>query len=301
MNDLKRYILDNELGKVYENKSFKELTTLRIGGKIQLVYYPNTIDNFLTFYEFFKDLKIELFIIGAGSNIFASDKIFKGVVVSFRDLDIRYFRIEDKVTAYPGCSVVRLAYDLATSGYSGGEFLAGIPASIGGAVYMNAGANGSEIKDILVSGTVLDNNEIKDFSNEDFEFEYRKSILHSRPIILLEAKFKFFKEKENFLAVRKIKELKEIRKKTQPIDKACAGCCFQNPKECPAWKLIDKIGLRGYNINDAKVSEKHTNFVINEKSATSTDMKQLIDLIKSKVKEKYNIDLKSEWILVNFD
>ncbi|MCK9536193.1 MAG: UDP-N-acetylmuramate dehydrogenase [Bacilli bacterium] len=301
MTEIKRFILDNQLGKVFENKSFRDYTTIKVGGKIHLVYMPNTIENFLRFYEYFQKFNYPIFIIGFGSNVLASDCDFQGVVVTFRDLDVLYFRLGNKVKAYPGCSVVRLAYDSAKSGYSGAEFLSGIPATVGGAVYMNAGANGGEIKDILVKAKLLSNDEIKVYDNTELSFGYRKSRLQSENSILLEADFEFINESESGMALRKIIELKKLRRKNQPIEKLCAGCTFHNPPGLYAWQLIDRIGFRGYQINQAQVSIKHSNFLINNGNARSDDMIQLIKLIKEKVKERFDIDLECEWILVNFE
>ncbi|MFA7529443.1 MAG: UDP-N-acetylmuramate dehydrogenase [Bacilli bacterium] len=300
MTEIKKFILDNRLGKVFENKTFRDYTTIKVGGKIRLVYMPNTIDNFLRFYEHFRKYDYPLFIIGFGSNVLASDRDFPGVVVSFRDLDVLYFRIGGKVKAYPGCPVVRLAYDLAKGGYGGGEFLSGIPATVGGAVYMNAGANGSEIKDILIKARLLGNGGEAVYEAKDLDFSYRKSRLQAENLVCLEADFGFEKEAEPGAALKRIAELKKTRRKTQPIEKLCAGCTFHNPPGMYAWQLIDRIGFRGYQINKAQVSNKHANFLINNGGATSADMIKLIELIKEKVKERFDIDLECEWVLVNF-
>jgi UDP-N-acetylmuramate dehydrogenase len=300
MTEVKKFILDNRLGKVFEDKTFRDYTTIKVGGRIRLVYMPNSIDNFLRFYEYFRTREFPLFIIGFGSNVLASDRDFPGVVVSFRDLDVLYFRIGNRVKAYPGCPVVRLAYDLARAGYGVGEFLAGIPATVGGAVYMNAGANGGEIKDILVRARLLGSAGVKTYENAELDFSYRKSRLQSEGLICLEADFEFEPEAEPGSALKRIAELKKNRRKTQPIEKLCAGCTFHNPPGMYAWQLIDRIGFRGYQVNKAQVSPKHANFLINNGGATSDDMMKLIGLIKEKVKERFNVDLECEWVLVNF-
>ena len=300
MTEIKNFILNNKLGRVFENKTFRDYTTLKVGGKIKMLYMPNTIDNFLKFYRFYQKFNYPLFIIGFGSNVLASDREFAGVVVSFRNLDVLYFRIGNKIKAYPGCSVVRLAHDMAKAGYAGAEFLSGIPATVGGAVYMNAGANGSEVKDILKKAELLDSENIKTYDNEELNFSYRKSRLQTENLIVLTADFELTPEDEKGAALRKIKEFKKIRKKSQPIEKLCAGCTFHNPPGLYAWQLIDRIGFRGYTINQAQVSVKHSNFIINNGNAKSDDMIELIKIIKEKVKERFEIDLECEWILVNF-
>ncbi len=301
MDDVKKYVLTNGLGEIRENRTFKEYTTLKVGGRIRLVYYPNSIDNFLKFHKYYIPLQRPLFVIGAGSNVFASDDDFDGVVVSFSKLPLRYYRVGDNFTCYPGCSVVRLAYDLSRLGYTGGEFLAGIPATIGGAVYMNAGANGSEMKDILVSAKLLcKDGSVKEYKNNELGFAYRKSRLQEEGLIVLEVKLRF--TKSDTITVRnKLNELKSKRNSSQPVDEKCAGCTFQNPAGHSAWKLIDQIGFRGYKINQAQVSEKHCNFLINNGNAKSEDLMKLIKEIQENVKREFDIDLKCEWVLVNFD
>jgi UDP-N-acetylmuramate dehydrogenase len=300
LDELRKYIIENQLGEALENRSFREYTTLQVGGKIRLVYLPDTVENFLKFYHYYKTFNLPLFVIGAGSNVFASDDYFNGVVVNFSRLILRYYRIGDIFTCYPGCSVVLLAHRLAKIGYQGGEFLGGIPATIGGAVYMNAGANGREIKDILISAKLLcADGTIKEYKNADLHFGYRKSLLQEGDYIVLEAKFRFTPASPAVVSAY-LQELKAKRKASQPIEEKCAGCTFQNPPGHSAWQLIDKIGFRGYRINQAQVSEKHSNFLINKGGATSADLLELIRRIQAKVKEEFNIDLKCEWILVNF-
>lgn len=302
MKSVKRFIRKNKLGKVDENKSFRDLTTLRIGGRIPLLYLPNTIENFLIFYRFYQTLGSPLFVIGEGSNILASDKDYPGVVVSFKKLDIKYILAGKTCIAFAGCSVMRLASDLARRGYTGMEFYCGIPATIGGAVYMNAGAFGSETKDVIESATLLSaDGTVVELHNPELKFSYRKSLLQEEPYILLQAKLRLQKEEKTHQAIETIKELKALRKNTQPSGVLSAGCAFQNPEGISAWKLIDRAGMRGYSIGDAKVSEKHSNFLTNNGKATAAQMMELVRLIQEKVKKQSGIELKCEWILVNFD
>jgi len=300
LDELKQYIIQNKLGEALENRSFQEYTTLQVGGKIRLLYFPDSIDNFLKFYDYYKNIDQSIFVIGAGSNILASDDYFDGVVVNFSRLIVRYYRIGSTFTCYPGCSVVLLAHHLAKMGFAGGEFLAGIPATVGGAVYMNAGANGQEIKDILISAKLLSRDgTIKEYSNADLHFGYRKSLLQEGEYIVLEAKFRFTPAPPEVILER-LQDLKTKRRSSQPVEEKCAGCTFQNPPGHSAWQLIDQIGFRGYRINQAQVSQKHSNFLVNKGGATAKDMLELITRIQKKVKEKFAIDLKCEWILVNF-
>lgn len=301
MDDVKKFVLDHKLGEILKNKTFKDCTTLQVGGKIRFFYYPNSIESFLAFHKFYRPSGRPLFIIGAGSNVFASDADFEGVVVNFSKLPLKYYRIGDTFTCSPGCSVVRLSYDLARLGYTGGEFLSGIPATIGGAVYMNAGANGLEMKDILISAKLLSKDGVvRDYENSELGFGYRKSRLQEEGLIVLEAKLKFQKD-ESGDVLKRVKEMKEKRNKSQPVDQKCAGCTFQNPSGHSAWRLIDQIGFRGFKINNAQVSKKHCNFLINNGDAKSEDLLELIKRIQKNVKEQFNIDLKCEWVLVNFD
>lgn len=300
MQDLINFIIDNNLGKISEDITFKDVTTLKAGGKIRLFFKPFSIEKFIEFYQYAIIHRYKVFVIGGGSNILASDDEFKGVVVSFDELDIKYYRIGKKFNCFPQCKVSRISIDSAKMGYTKGEFLSGIPGSIGGVIFMNAGCYNKEIKDILIKCRCIDEDgKVHIYSSEELEFTYRSSLIQKKKLIVLDAWIELDIDIENN-ALIKIKNWMKSRNDNQPLDKHSAGCTFRNLKDMSAWKLIDQANLRGFTIGGAKVSEKHCNFIINEKNATASDLYNLVNYVKDKVFQKFNINLECEWVLVNF-
>jgi len=185
----------------------------------------------------------------------------------------------------------KLALTLINKGYKGLEWASGIPGTVGGSIYGNAGCYGSSISEVLINATIYDGENIIKLTNEELNFKYRYSLLkENKNYIILSCEFKI--EKSN------IEELKEIvfdrtkkRIETQDLSHPSCGSVFRNPEGTSSWKLIDGVGLKGYNINGAMVSNKHANFIINNGNATGKDIIELIKLIKEEVKKKYNIDL----------
>ena len=300
MLEVKKYILGRNLGLIKEDLTFKELTTLRIGGKIALVYYPYTLENFIDVYRLILYRKVPFFIIGGGSNILASDKKYEGIVISFSKIKHDYIINDDVLECDSGMMANRLSYELAMKKYTGLEFLSGIPGSIGGVVAMNASYKGKSISDQIISVDCVDNlGRVITLKNDELEFEYRNSKILKEKLVVIKARFKVTMVGEDLLEV--LKYYQQIRNETQPLGEFSAGCAFKNPKEGSAWRYIEEVGLRGFRINDAVISKKHANFVINSSKASSEDMIKLLQLIKEKVKKEKNIDLINEWILVNFD
>lgn len=300
MLEVKKYILGRNLGLIKEDLTFKELTTLRIGGKISLVYYPYSLENFIDVYRLILYRKVPFFIIGGGSNILASDKKYEGIVISFSKIKHDYIINDDVLECDSGIMANRLSYELAMKKYTGLEFLSGIPGSIGGVVAMNASYKGRSISDQIISVDCVDNlGRVITLKNNELEFEYRNSKILKEKLVVIKARFKVTMVDEDLLEV--LKYYQQIRNETQPLGEFSAGCAFKNPKEGSAWRFIEEVGLRGFRINDAVISEKHANFVINSFRASSEDMIELLQLIKEKVKKEKNINLINEWILVNFD
>ena len=185
----------------------------------------------------------------------------------------------------------KLSMELSKEGYTGLEWASGIPGSIGGSIYNNAGAYKFEIKDVLTKVTVLENDEIKELTLEEMKFAYRTSIFkENKNMIILSCEMKLEKSNvEEIMAT--INERKEKRLQSQPLDMPSCGSVFRNPEGLVAGKLIDDLGLKGYKIGGAKISEKHANFIVNDGNATYEDIISLIDFIKEKIKKEYNIDL----------
>ncbi len=185
----------------------------------------------------------------------------------------------------------KLANELSSKGYTGIEWATGIPGTIGGAIYGNAGAYKSSMSEILVDVTLLDNENIITLKNEKLEFNYRDSLLkHRKNLIVLSCNMKL--EKGNIDEIKKTIEERTLKRiETQPLEYPNCGSVFRNPEGMAAGKLIDDSGLKGYTEGGAKISEKHANFIINYDNATSEDIIKLIELIKDKIKKNYNIDL----------
>ena len=290
----------NKLGEVLKDEPISRYNTYKVGGSADYIFLPSNVENLIKTLKYLKENKISFKVIGNGSNLIFSSKRYKGVLIkldNLNNIDIK----DNEVYVEAGYKTVKLANKLSREGYTGLEFATGMPGTIGGAVFMNAGAYNSDFKSIIKSVTYLDENyNIKTLNNEDLEFEYRNSIFKKeRKQIILSTTLTLEKDDP-----KKIIEVVESRKKrrieSQPLDYPSAGSVFRNPEGNYAGKLIEDLGLKGYTIGGAKVSEKHANFIINAGNATGEDIKELIEYIQSKVKENYNIDLILEQELVNF-
>ena len=305
MIDYISFIKKNELGVIYTDKSFKQLTTLKIGGNIKLLFYPSTIENFIMFYKYYvsknnnynSNSKLNLIVIGNGSNILASSKDYNGIVVCFKNIKYKYSLCNNILTTSSGVMIMDIINYLKKRNLGGFEKLSYIPATIGGMVKMNAGAYNTNISDNLLWVKIIDNNgKIKKLYKNDINFNYRTTNING---IILECCFYMNYIIEDSIN-RTINFIKQNRKEKQPIECYNAGSTFKNINNIYIWKLIDDIGLRGYNINDAMVSNKHCNFLINRNNCHSDDMIELIELIKNKVYNKYSINIECEWVFINF-
>ena len=279
-------------GKVVSNVLQKNYTTYKLSGKIKKVIYPTDVLNLVELLKYLSSNNMKYMVIGNGSNIiFMHD--YDGVIIkldNFRDVLIN----ETEIMVGAGYDLIKLAMKTARLGLSGLEFASGIPGTIGGAVYMNAGAYNHEMSEIVKDITIIDDNfEVKKLSKKDIDFGYRNSILKRKKYICISATLSLKKgDREKILEV--IKERKEKRKKTQPLNYPSAGSVFQNPSGDFAGRLIEQAGLKGMNINDAVVSKKHANFIINKGCASGKDIKKLMFLVKKEVLKKYGIELISE-------
>lgn len=298
MLDCVEYIKKNNLGVVYINKAFRELTTIRVGGNIKILYYPNTLENFIIFYKnYLLKKKYKFIILGNGSNVLASDEDFNGVVVSFKKMLFKYSLFNNVCTVSSGVLINDVIHYLKEYNLGGLEKLYYIPATIGGLIKMNAGAYDYNISDSLISiKTINEKGEIKVYKKEDINFEYRKTNINE---IIVESSFLVENIKKCEI-VNKIKRIKIDRINKYPLKQYNAGSTFKNPNGYKSWELINNLGLRGININDALVSDKHCNFLVNKNNCRSDDMKKLIELIINTVKNEYNIKLECEWDLINF-
>lgn len=295
MDRLFKELLHLNIGKVKENERLENHTTIKIGGPADIFVEPSSIENIEKVMEFIRKYQVPWRAIGRGSNLLVSDKGIEGVVIKL-GAGINQLEIEDDIiTVGGGHSLVSLATMMSKKGYSGLEFASGIPGSVGGAVYMNAGAHGSDISKILIKARVLfEDGTIEWIDNEKMEFSYRTSILQKkRPGIVLEAVFQLKAGEKNQIVAEMLKN-KDYRKDTQPYNHPCAGSIFRNPLPNYAGKLIEVAGLKGFSIGGAKISEMHGNFIVNAGNATANDVLALIQHVKDTIYELYEINMETE-------
>ena len=295
MENLKNELLEAQVGKVLENEPLANHTTMKIGGPADLLIIPKDVDAVKHIMDQVRKHHVDWTVIGRGSNLLVLDKGIRGVVLKL-GAGLDHLTVNDQtITVGGGYSVVRLATSLSKQGLAGLEFAAGIPGSVGGAVYMNAGAHGSDISQILVKARILfEDGSIEWLSNEQMKFSYRTSILQKeRPGIVLEAVFQL-KQDEREKITKKMQQNKDYRKETQPYNRPCAGSIFRNPLPEYAGQLVEKANLKGYQIGGARISDMHGNFIVNAGGATAQDVLGLIQYIQKKIKEDYNVDMHTE-------
>lgn len=288
-------LTEAKIGKVLENEPLAKHTTIKIGGPADIFIEPNSTDSLCKAMEIIKKHDAKWTVIGRGSNLLVADKGIEGVVIKL-GVGMDNFELdEETLTVGGGYSVIRLATIISKKGLSGLEFASGIPGSIGGAVYMNAGAHGSDMSKILVKARILfDDGTIEWLSNEELGFSYRTSILQEeRPGICIEAVLKLTKgDKADIVAV--MQKNKDYRRDTQPWNYPCAGSIFRNPLPNYAGQLVEAAGLKGYQIGGAKISEMHGNFIVNAGGATAQDVLDLIAFVKKTILEKYDVSMETE-------
>ncbi len=282
--------------KIMYNEPMRNHTSFKVGGNADLFVSVVNEDELKQALNYAKLKNLPITIIGNGSNLLVSDNGIRGLVIK---IDIQFFKIEDNkkdivVKVGSGNKMMALGIQLKEKEISGFEELSGIPGTVGGAVFMNAGAYGKEMKDIVVSTKCMDKDgKIFELSNEDQKFEYRSSIFNQKEYIILETKLKLEKgNKENI--EQKMKEYLNKRKEKQPLEYPSAGSTFKRQEGIITAKLIDECGLKGYKIGGAMVSEKHAGFIVNTGDATAKDIMDLIKHIKDKVYERYGVEIEEE-------
>ena len=284
----------------FMNESLKKHTTYGIGGPADLMIFPKSKQDLIKVIEIINENKIQLTILGSGSNVLVSDNGIRGAVISLKN-SLKKIEVDHNIL-YAECGTMlgKIVKHAVKNNLIGLENLNGVPGTLGGALIMNAGAWGGEISENLVHVEIMNSkNEIQKIQKKDLNFSYRQSSFN-KDDILLSAKFNLKKAdkdiiKENFI------EAQSGRKKSQPLNKRSAGSLFKNPKNNSAGKLLDEAGLKGFSIGDAKISEKHANFFINDGDATSKDMLMLIKKAHKEVKDKFNVNLSLEVKLMGFN
>lgn len=279
--------------RIFKDEPMKLHTTFRTGGPAEIFIQP-AAEELAYVIELCKQYNEPWIVIGNGSNLLVSDAGIKGVVIEFGKYQSEIVILDDMIVAQAGAMMSTVANKAAEESLTGLEFAAGIPGTIGGAVVMNAGAYGGEIKDVLVQAAVLTpNGDVVKMTPEQLELSYRHSNIPERGYIVLAAKFKLA-HKDRASIDAKMAELKEQRVTKQPLEYPSAGSTFKRPEGHFAGKLIQDAGLRGYRVGGAQVSEKHCGFVINCDQATSTDIANLINDVQKKVNDTFGVELETE-------
>ena len=286
----------DKICKIYKNFDMYSNNTFRLHSIRKYFIKIEGIEQLKKIINILKEYNSKWFVIGNGSNVILPS-YYDGVIIKLEGLN--NYKIENNVLyAESGCMLNKIASIVSNQEYTGFEWATGIPGTIGGSVVGNAGAYLKSISDLLISAIVYDGEHIYEMSNEDFKYKYRDSILKgNHNIVVLSCKFKL--EKGNINEIKSlITDRTNRRLATQDLKNPSNGSVFRNPETVPAGKLIDDAGLKGTRVNDAQVSEIHANFIINKANATSEDIIKLIDIVKTKVKDVYDIDLYLEQELI---
>ena len=289
----------NEFGSVLENVDLKKYNTYGIGGIAKYMVFPSSEEKLVKLIDYLKNEKMSWYILGGGSNVIIPDEDYDGVIINLKELN-NYEFDKDIINVESGISLGKLVSVMLDAGYTNLSSLMGIPGLLGGAIIGNAGAYGTSIFDYIISVKFIDEDgNIKELNKEEIKYDYRWTEFKEKKVIVLSAKIKCIngpvaETKE------KIKENLEKRRKSQPLEYKSAGSVFRNPPSHAAGYLIEHSGLKGITVGGAMVSEKHANFIINFNNATSRDIIKLVELIKSKVKDVYNVELELEQVKVNW-
>lgn len=289
--NIKEILEESKLNKenLYYDEPMAKHTSFKIGGPADVFIKVDNIEELKETVDLSKKNQIPLTIIGNGSNLLVTDKGIRGITakLNLKDIDVENENNKQIIKVDAGVPVGLLAQKLLKEEITGFEELSGIPGTIGGAVIMNAGAHGKELKDILKKVTAMDyNGNIHEFTNEECLFSYRNSRFQKEKYIILQATLEL--EKGNSIEIKeKMDEYMQFRKEKQPIEYPNAGSTFKRGEDFVTAKLIDEAGLKGYKIGGAQVSEKHAGFIVNVDNATAKDVIELTDYIKEKIEEKF--------------
>lgn len=273
-------------------------TTFRVGGEAACMLLIRSEEELCKLIPYFKLIGQEYFILGNGSNLLVGDKGYQGIVLKL-DKGMQEIQVEDtRIRVKAGALLSQTANLARDHGLTGMEFAAGIPGSIGGAVVMNAGAYEGEMKQIVESVRAMNTDgEILTLDNDTMEFGYRTSVIRNRPFVVLEAVLTLQKGDVQAITAR-MEELAQLRRSKQPLEYASAGSTFKRPEGYFAGKLIMDAGMRGYRIGGAQVADKHCGFIVNTGKATAADIKEVIEEVQARVKQRFHVDLEPEVVFL---
>ena len=286
--------------KIKYNEPMSKHTTLKVGGNADVLVTPESVEDIKSVLNFAKENNIQVFVIGNGSKLLVKDGGIRGIVIKLSSKFSGLVIDDEFITVEAGASLPKVAIVAKENSLSGLEFAAGIPGNIGGAVYMNAGAYGSDMSNVIEEVNYLDENlNIKKISGKDAEFGYRTSIFRNKlkDAVILSAKLKLVKKDKSEIE-EAMKKNNDSRREKQPLEYPNAGSTFKRPEGYFVGKLIDDLGLKGMKIGGAEVSTKHSGFIVNTGNAKAKDVIDLIKYIKEKVLEKNNVKLEEEILII---
>lgn len=284
--------------RILFHQPMKEYTTFRVGGEAECLVLIQQEEELAKLIPYLNQIEQDYFILGNGSNLLVGDKGYRGIILKF-DGPMEQIAVEGThITAKAGALLSKVAVAAKDNSLTGLEFAAGIPGSIGGGVVMNAGAYDGEMKQVVESVTVMDGDgQITVLDNDTMEFGYRTSIIKSRPYIVLEVALQLEEGNREQIGAR-MEELTNLRRSKQPLEYPSAGSTFKRPDGYYAGKLIMDAGLRGYRIGGAQVADKHCGFVINAGGATAADIREVIEEVQERVRERFHVFLEPEVVFL---
>ena len=284
--------------RILFHQPMKEYTTFRVGGEAECLVLIQQEEELAKLISYLNQIEQDYFILGNGSNLLVGDKGYRGIILKF-DGPMEQITVEGtRIIAKAGALLSRVAVVAKENSLTGLEFAAGIPGSIGGGVVMNAGAYDGEMKQIVEAVRVMDRDgQITTLDNDTMEFGYRTSIIKNRPYIVLEVVLQLAEGDQEQIGI-KMEELNNLRKSKQPLEYPSAGSTFKRPQGYYAGKLIMDAGMRGYRIGGAQVADKHCGFIINTGKATAADIREVIEEVQERVKERFHVSLEPEVVFL---
>lgn len=289
----------NKYGEVFENYNLENLNTYGIKTIAKYLVKPNDENDLKDLIKYLNENTIKYYILGFGSNVILPDNPFSGVIISLEKLCNIEIK-ENKVKVGSGMPLGTLINKCIQNSLGGLEYLAGIPGTLGGALYGNAGVKDHEIYDYIESVTILRNDQFITLKKDDIKYSYRFTIFKETKDIIISAIFNLYKDDSNKL-MDIVKDIRIKRVNNQPLLYKNAGSVFKNPPGDYAGRIIESLGLKSYTIGGAQVSKKHANFIINIGNATGSDIRNLIKYIKDKVYNEYKIKLELEQIIIEWE
>jgi UDP-N-acetylmuramate dehydrogenase len=284
--------------RLLRDEPLAHVTSFRIGGPAEYLLLPACTEDVISAIDWAIEHDIPWRVIGSGTNILVVDEGLPGVTIKFWQTFNKITIKENRLTAQAGADMLAVAMAAAESGLAGFEWASGIPGTIGGAIYMNAGVKDLEIKNHLLSATVInDQGQLVQMTNADLQFNYRTSLLQKQKGTVIEAVFEFESGEKNEIFAEMNNHLNE-RRLRQPINRPNCGSVFRNPPGTFAGKLVEELGLKGHKIGGAQISQQHANFIVNTGEATAKDVLQLIDLVQTKVRERYELEMELEMLII---